>query len=851
MESTQEITSIQTQNLLERVKEELIMTKGTNTLEFSFGSSSTMTFSDVEFFEMQSSPRKSRINDEAQTEPLMESFSKIFTDVPSEKLSKLTGKRSIIQRNATPYIECSFSKENEIEYEPSAKRRRSEPPIPPPKPKKGRKRSFPITPDNESDNILDARKPPIAKEMSKADVVYATNGTQTELSLFSAQMLGDIEKKKCSVSSFLPPDEMRIENNKHGRSEYEDMEREANKENDDKMPRQKPSRSPSSRQTLENKLRKFPVDASHSKTPTYGPPDMFENKRERWKPQEDFRPFNISYDRSSVPKVTTGKAAERKGALKEQKAQLLGASQTSEQPSIRDETIGNVSLHSRISGFKTLSKESALSKLKANNESMISQKYPSREPSHADVVVLKSLHDLNDKNSEINKIQKGSDQIKTNSTSKLSVGPTRIDSFEPTLAIVDVSANTIGEPDIAPKTLEKTSSSSKAKFPTQRDKQRSPRPHDFEFSSFSIQRQSQNRLADRFATARDYPYEKLEKIDDLNRSSQIYHRSQQESNYSVENDFNKTDKEYKQKRRTSPTVHEIPSPREQLQEFAKHKDYSIPLTESSQKRFNNSSDHEHVRGETSLLGRRMNESYVARMASEIMKFTSFATVENTTAQEEELKFTKSKESQIFAMHWVPSQMYKHGGVFQRPDEEVHVKPRSLGVSSSREMQQGMHKQDDVQFIRSSDSHTSSLRSLRKSTAQSSLEKHKRELFLKLNEAKLQQRAARSTKSSESEISTVSQNSISRMRRTLRKIAEGNVNLQNEISAPNTLTTSETSVKSRGSSQHSLGKTQSMLSKTPEVNINVENETLAKNTFAPAGTKPNKKPDAPDDDAKKT
>uniref|UniRef100_A0A1B0AFD6 Uncharacterized protein n=1 Tax=Glossina pallidipes TaxID=7398 RepID=A0A1B0AFD6_GLOPL len=850
MESTQEITSIQTKNLLERVKEQPIMTEGTNTLDFSFGSSSTMTFSDAEIFEMQSSPRKPRINEEAQTEPLMESFSTIFIDVPSEKLSKLTEKKSIMQTTSTSYIERSFSKEDEVEYEPSAKRRRPEPPIPPPKPKKSRKRSFSIAPDNESDNILDARKPPLAKEMSHADVVvYATNATQTELSSFSAQMLGDIEKKKYSVSSFLPPDEMWIENNKHGQSEYEDMEREANKENDDKIPRQKPSRSPSSRQTLEEKLRKLPVDASHCRTPTYGPPEMFENKRERWKPQEDFRPFNISYDRSSVPKVTTGKTAERKGALKEQKAQLLGASQTSEQPSIRDETIGNVSLHSTISGFKTLSKESVLSKLKANNESMISQKYPSHEPSHVDLAVLKSLYDLNEKHSEINKIQKRSDQIKTNSTSKLSVGPTRIDSFEPTLAIVDVSANTLGDPDIGPKTLEKTSSSSKAKLPSQRDKQRSPQPRDFEFSSFSIQRQSQNRLADRFATAQDYPYEKLEKIDDLNASPQIYHRLQQESNYNIENDLNKKDKECKEKRRTSPTVHEIPSPREQLQEFAKHEDYSIPLTQSSQKRFSSSSDHEHVRGDTSVLGRRMNESYVARMASEIMKFTSFATLENTAAQQEELNFAKSNESQIFAMHWVPSQMYKHDDAFQRPDEEVYIKPRPLGISTSREMQQGMHKQDDVQFIRSSDSHTSSLRSPRKSTPlvyQSSLEKHKQELFLKLNESELQQRAARSTKSSESEISTVSQNSISRMRRTLQKIAEDNGNLQNEISIQKTLASSETSVKGRGSSQNSQAKTQSTLPKIPEVNINVENET-----FAPAGTKPNKKPDSPDDDAKKT
>uniref|UniRef100_A0A1A9VNG3 Uncharacterized protein n=1 Tax=Glossina austeni TaxID=7395 RepID=A0A1A9VNG3_GLOAU len=857
MESTQEITTTQTKNLLEGVKDELIMTEGANTLKFSFGSSSTMTFSDAEFLQMQSSPRKRRINEEAHPEPLMQSFSKIFIDVPPEKLSKLTGKKGFIQTNSISYIERSFSKENEVKRrkESSPKRRRPEPPMPPPKPKNGRKLSFPITPDNESDKILDAREPPIAEEMSQADVaMFTTTGTQTELSSSSSQMLDDIEKKKYSVSSFLPPDEMWIENHKHGQSEYEDMEREANKENDDKIPRQKPSRTPSSRRTSEEKLRKLPVKASHSRTPTYGPPEMFENKRERWKPQEDFRPFNISYDRSSVPKVTTRKTAERKGALKEQKAQLLGAPQTSEQPSIRDETIGNDSLHSRISGFKTLSKESFLSKLRANNESMISQKYPSREPSHIDVVVLKSLHDLNKLSSEINKIQKRSDHIKTNSTSKLSVGPTRIDSFEPTLDTVNASANTRGEPDIAPKTLEKTSSSSKAKMPTQRNKQKSPQPRDFEFSSFSIQRQSQNRLADNFANTRDYSYEKLEKVDNLNGSSQTYHHLQQESNSNIENDFNKTGKEYKGKRHTPPTVHEIPSSREQLQEFAKDKDYSIPLTQSSQKRFNNSSNHEHVRGDTSLLGRKVNESYVARMASEIMKFTSFATLESTSAQQEELNFAKSKESQIFAMHWVPSQMYTHEDIFQSPDEEVYIKSRPLGISTSREMQEGMHKQDDVRFIRSNDSQTSSHRSSRKSPPlvyHSSLEKHKQELFLKLNGSELQQRATRSTNSSEPEISTVSQNSLSRMRRTLRKIAAGNVNLQNEISIQSTLASSETSVKGRGSSRNSLAKTQSTLSKISEANTDVENETLAKNTFAPAGTKPNKKPDASDDDAKKT
>uniref|UniRef100_A0A1B0AUB9 Uncharacterized protein n=1 Tax=Glossina palpalis gambiensis TaxID=67801 RepID=A0A1B0AUB9_9MUSC len=839
MESTQEITSIQRKNLLEEEKEELIMTEGANILDLSLGSSSTISFSDAEFFEMQYTPRKPRINEEVQTEPLNESFSKLFIEIPSEKLSKLTGKESIVQQEFTSYIERSFSKENEVEYEPSAKRRRSEPPIPPPKPKKGRKRSFPITPDNKSDNILHARKPSIPEKMSQADVaIFTTNGTQTELSSFNAQM---------PASSFLLPVEMWIENNNHDENEYKDMEREANKENDDKIPRQRPSRTPSSRQTLEEKLRKFPVDATHPGTPTYEPPEMFENKRERWKPQEDFRPFNISYDRSSVPKVTTGKAAEKKSTLKEQKAQFLGTSQTPAQPSIRDETIGNVCLSSRIPGFKTLSKESFISKLKANNECMISQRHPSREPSHIDVGILKSLYDINTQRREINKIQKRSEQIKTNSTSNLSIGPTRIDSFEPMPAIVNPSANTIGDPGIASKSLEKTSSPSRAKLPTQRGKQRSPQSRDFEFSSFSIQRQSQNRLARSFTTARAYPLEKFDNMDDLNRSSQIYHRLQHEStrNYNIENDLSKTDNEYREKGHISPTAHEIPSQREQLQEFAKRKGYSIPLTQSEQRRFNNSSDHEHVRGDTSLPDRKHNESYVARMASEIMKFTSFATLENTSAQQDEVNFAKSKESQIFAMHWAPSQMYKNESIFQRPGGEMYIKSRPLRTSASRQM----HKREDVPAMSRSDSQTSSLRSPRKSTPfvyQSSLQKHKRELFLEL-----QQRAARSTKSSESEVSTVSQNSTSRMRRTLRKIGENHYSLQNKISLESTLPSSETSVKGRGSSQNSIAKSQSTLPNIPEVNVNAENEPLARNMFAPAGTTSNKQPDAPDDDAKKT
>uniref|UniRef100_A0A1A9WIE3 Uncharacterized protein n=1 Tax=Glossina brevipalpis TaxID=37001 RepID=A0A1A9WIE3_9MUSC len=850
IESTQEITNIQPKNLLEGGREALITTESVNIYEFSFGSSSTISFSDAEFFETQTPPRKIRINEEIQTEPLNESFSKIFTELSIESLSKLTTEQSTPKQNSQSYII-----ENEIEYEPSAKRRRSEPPIPPPKPKKARKRSFPTNPDDS--NILPPPNTSIAERTKKIDVAILTaTATQTELFSFTEQKSIDIKTKKHNISTFIQSEETWIESNKNDKTEYEDMESEANKENDDKISRQRTSRTLSSRQTLEEKLRKFSLDENRHRPSIYEPPEMFKNKRERWKPQEDFRPFNKSYDRTSVPKIAVGKSTERRNTLTEQIPQFLGATQTTQASSIHNETIDNVDLNFKISGNKKSSKEPSISRLSLSNESTINQIYTSREPSRIDVVILKSLLDLSKQGREVNKNQKSVDQIKTNSSSKLSVSPIRIESFEPKRAIADVSTNTVRGSDNASKTLEMTSSLSKSKL-KQRDKQNSPQPRDYESSSLSIQRQGQIHLPDRLSALRDYLSEKFENIDDLNRSSQIYHNLQQESNFYIQNDLNKNkiEKEHKERKRISPTAREIPSQKEQLKEFPKYKEYSTLSPQFSRKRSNNSTDHEHVRDDTPLIDRQVNESYVARMASEIMKATSFARLETTSTKQERQNFAKSKDSQIFPNQLIPSRMYKDESILQRPKVERYIKPRPSEFSFSQGIQQRMRKQEeDDRFT--SDSQTTSSRSQRPFPPplvyRTQSQKHKQELFLKLRESELQKQTTRSTISSDSDFSPISQHSLSRMRTTSQKIAESGASLENDIATThNTFDSDKISERDLGSSQNSITKVRSTLPKIHEVNNDAENEKSTQNTYIPTKTNPNIKPDDPNDDAKKT